>query len=55
MLTDIAIQIKFTLTPGDQASFTSVFVVEPVPEPTTIGLVSLGLAGLALAGRRRLA
>lgn len=52
-LTDIAIQLRFTLTPGDQASFTSVFVVEPVPEPTTIGLVSLGLAGLALAGRRR--
>jgi hypothetical protein len=52
-LTDIAIQIKFTLTPGDQAGFTSVFVVEPVPEPTTLGLVSLGLAGLALIGRRR--
>jgi hypothetical protein len=51
--TDIAIQLKFTLTPGDLASFTSIFVVEPIPEPTTIGLVSLGLAGLALAGRRR--
>jgi hypothetical protein len=52
-LTSIGIQLTFTLTPGDQASFTSVFVVEPVPEPTTLGLVSLGLAGLALLGRRR--
>jgi hypothetical protein len=50
-LTDIAIQLKFKLSPGDSASFTSVFVVEPVPEPTAITL--LGLGGLALLARRR--
>jgi hypothetical protein len=50
-LTDIAIQLKFKLSPGDSASFTSVFVVQPVPEPTAITL--LGLGSLALLARRR--
>jgi MYXO-CTERM domain-containing protein len=46
----IAINLTFTLTAGDQASFTSVFVVEAVPAPA--GLALLGLAGV-FGGRRR--
>jgi hypothetical protein len=48
-LTSIAIQLKFTLSPGDSVGFTSVFNV--VPEPTSMGL--LGLAAVGLLGRRR--
>lgn len=43
------IRLQFALTPGDQASFTSVFVLQVVPAPA--GLALLGLAGLT--GRRR--
>ena len=39
----------FGLTAGDVGSV----AVEVVPEPTTAGLMAIGLAGLALAGRRR--
>lgn len=48
--TNIGINLTFTLSAGDQASFTSVFVVKPIPAPA--GLALLGLAGLA-GGRRR--
>jgi hypothetical protein len=47
----IGIQVKFTLSPGDLASYTSVFTV--VPEPATLALVIAGLAGVAHFGRRR--
>jgi hypothetical protein len=49
--TSIAIQLKFTLTPGDSMSFTSAFTVEPVPEPVGLGI--FGLAAVGLLGRRR--
>jgi len=49
--TNIAVMLRFTLTAGDSASFTSIFVVEPVPAPGAVAL--LGLAGLAARSRRR--
>lgn len=45
--TNIAIRLAFTLTAGDSASFTSLFVVVPAP-----GVLAVAGAGL-LAGRRR--
>jgi hypothetical protein len=54
LTTDMGIQLKFTLSPGDTASLTSVFVVEPVPEPSTVVLALAGLAcGLFVVRRRR--
>jgi hypothetical protein len=50
---NIGIKIDFVLTPGDSASFTTNFVVVPIPEPATAALFGLGLGGLAAAGRKR--
>ena len=52
-LSDIAITLRFSLTAGDSASLTSLFNVEPIPEPGTAILLAVGLAGLARMGRPR--
>ena len=51
--TSIGIQLTFTLTPGDSASFTSRFEVVEVPEPMAGLLLGSGLAGLVAFGRNR--
>jgi hypothetical protein len=48
----IAIKVDFTLSPGDLASFTSVFNVIAVPEPATLAMLTGGLVGLVAFGRR---
>ena len=48
----IGMQIQFTLSAGDSASFSSVFNVVPVPEPGTLLLLASGIAGIAARGRR---
>jgi hypothetical protein len=51
---NIGIQLRFSLTPGDTASILSRFDVEAVPEPATAVLVAVGLAGTAcIAARAR--
>jgi hypothetical protein len=47
----IALQLKFTLSPGDSASVTGIFNIVPVPGPG--GLAVFGLFGAMLGGRRR--
>jgi hypothetical protein len=50
--TNIGINLTFTLTAGDSASFTSIFVVEPGCIPAPGALAMLAVAGL-MGGRRR--
>jgi PEP-CTERM motif-containing protein len=51
---NIGIQLRFSLTPGDTASILSRFDVEAVPEPATVVLVAVGLVGaICIAARSR--
>jgi hypothetical protein len=52
VLSTIGIQIKFTLTAGDSASFTSRLDVVPVPEPVSALLLAGGVVALSVLGRR---
>lgn len=49
----IGIQHTFSLTAGDRATFDSTFHLIPVPEPGTLALATIGLAGIGIMGRRR--
>jgi hypothetical protein len=50
-LLTIGIEHRFSLSPGDQATFNSVYEIVAIPEPGTAMLLVLGLGALAL--RRR--
>ncbi len=54
-LSTIGIRLDFLLTAGDSASFTSNFVVQPVPLPPAVFLFSGALGLLGLARRREAA
>jgi hypothetical protein len=50
---NIGIQLRFSLTAGDTASILSRFDVVDIPEPASVVLVAVGLAGaLCIAARR---
>ena len=49
--TSIALQFRFSLSAGDTASFSSIFVVNPVPAPGAAAL--LAIAGACARRRRR--
>lgn len=53
-LATIGIVHRFKLSPGDSVAVTSFFQVEPVPEPTSIALATIGATSVMwLAIRRR--
>jgi hypothetical protein len=51
-LSTIGIINRFTLTPGDTFAGSGFFVVEAVPEPSTLALVAVALSCVPLARRR---
>lgn len=51
-LLSIGIRFDFSLTPGDSATASGVFVVEAIPEPASCMLVMAGLAGCLTLRRR---
>jgi hypothetical protein len=53
LVANISIRHRFTLSPGDSATFNSFFIINPIPEPGTAVLGLLGLVALGLARRLR--
>ncbi|MDX9971657.1 MAG: PEP-CTERM sorting domain-containing protein [FCB group bacterium] len=57
LVTDMGILVAFQLSAHDSAAFTANFVLEPrdevIPEPATLGLMVIGLAGFAGRALRR--
>jgi hypothetical protein len=49
--TEIAIRLRFDLSPGDSASVTGIFEIQPIPAPA--GLAVLALIGVCGSRRRR--
>jgi hypothetical protein len=50
---DIGIQLRFSLTPGDTAAILSRFDVTEIPEPASAALIGIGLALVAAIRRRQ--
>jgi hypothetical protein len=50
---NIGIQLRFSLTPGDTAAILSRFDVTAIPEPASIALIGIGMALVAGGIRRR--
>ena len=50
--TSITVLNRFSLSASDQATYNSIFVVEPVPEPGTAALLALGLVAVGIKRRR---
>ena len=48
---EIALRLRFDLSPGDSASVTGIFEIQPIPAPA--GLAVLALAGVCVGRRRR--
>jgi len=53
VLDTIEIEINASVSGYDRAFIVATFVVEPIPEPSTLALLSMGVFGLLLHARRR--